>query len=333
LRDELGASASGLPVVGSDVGGYSSGLVSDLSSDSGSTTTDRAFPSSSLFVRWAQLGAISPLMEVGGRGRQEQFWNEYDGATVDAFRRAAVLHYELFPYFYELARRAAATGVPILRPLGFSFPDDEEAWAHELEMMVGPDILAAPVVEEAADIGDAAGVTPARVYLPRGSWIDLFAGKPVEGGQTVVRPTPITEIPLYMRSGAVVPFNLREPDVWLGGWRVADLGRFDRAGWMYAPGRGTTVAGSGSQGSFRAGRSGRSLGIRLGGARREVQVLVLSSTLPRSVMIDGRRIAVTTPTALRAHPQGWTMKTGAFGGIVLKLAPSRGRSRIDIVLT
>jgi alpha-D-xyloside xylohydrolase len=272
-------------------------------------------------------------MEVGGRGRQEEFWNEYDEATVNAFRRFAVLHYELFPYFEEMARRAAATGVPILRPLGFSFPRDEEAWGHDLELMVGPDILAAPVVGEEAELGDPAGATPARVYLPQGSWIDLFTGETITGARTIVRPTPITEMPLYLRSGAVIPFNLRESDVWSKRWHVADLNRPGRAGWMYAPATRATTATTHAAGVFRARPSGRAQHIFLEDAPPEVQVLVLTRSAPRFVAIDGRRVGQAPSVgALRRMRQGWMVSHGAFGGIVIKLAPHAGRSLIDFAL-
>src|SRR5438876_575697 len=83
---------------------------------------------------------------------------------ITALRAAALLHYELFPYLYRLLTR----GEPVLRPLGFAFPDDPEAWKNDLELLVGPDLLAAPVTGQ--------GTTP-RVYLPSGLWVDLHTGE------------------------------------------------------------------------------------------------------------------------------------------------------------
>ena len=83
-----------------------------------------------------------PVFEVGGEGPNATFWQW--GAQVDGlFRESAVLHYELFPYLYGLAQNATA-GVPILRPLGYEFPAEAGAWGSNLELMVGPSLLAAP---------------------------------------------------------------------------------------------------------------------------------------------------------------------------------------------
>src|SRR5581483_6757555 len=153
----LGATAamSGFPTWGSDVGGYrSAGLTADV------------------FARWAQFSAVSPVFEVGGAGQNSTPWVLGDGAMT-ALRDAAVLHYELFPYLYTLLTRHE----PVLRPLGYAFPHDAASWQAVFEVMVGPDLLAAPVV--------GAGTTP-QVYLPPGRWIDLYAGRVVRGPRNFV---------------------------------------------------------------------------------------------------------------------------------------------------
>jgi alpha-D-xyloside xylohydrolase len=202
IRAGQSAAMSGFPTWGSDVGGY----------HSASLTGD-------LFARWAQLGAISPVFEVGGQGANATPWTMGPDA-MRALRAAAVLHYELFPYLYGLLRRHE----PVLRPLGYAFPDDEQAWRTDLELLVGPDLLAAPVTGQ--------GTTP-RVYLPEGRWIDLSTGQTVEGPAAFTRATPLDVLPLYARAGAVVPFNLRTADSW---WSVDELSHRGRAGYLVGDG-------------------------------------------------------------------------------------------------
>lgn len=43
------------------------------------------------------------------------------------------------------------------------------------------------------------------VYLPRGKWINLFTGKSYGGGRTHSVPCPISELPLFVRAGALIP--------------------------------------------------------------------------------------------------------------------------------
>jgi len=234
IRAGASAGMSGFPTWGSDVGGY----------HSASLTGD-------LFARWAQLGAISPVFEVGGQGANATPWTMGPGA-MRALREAAVLHYELFPYFYGLLRR----GEPVLRPLGYSFPDDEEAWRSDLELLVGPDLLAAPVTGQ--------GTTP-RVYLPAGDWIDLATGRTVEGSAAFTRATPLDVLPLYARAGAVIPFNLRTDDSW---WGVDELSHPGRAGYLVA------------------GRAE----VDLRGQPRDVQLWVPAPERPARVTFAGRDV-------------------------------------------
>src|SRR5262249_50913626 len=178
IRAGESAAMSGFPTWGSDVGGY----------HSASLTGD-------VFARWAQLGAVSPIFEVGGQGADATPWTRGPDA-MHVLLEAAVLHYELFPYIYGLLRQHE----PVLRPLGYAYPDDEEAWRSDLEFLVGPDLLAAPVT--------GAGTTPS-VYLPAGSWVDLATGQTVNGAQTFTRATPYDVRPLCARAGAVCPFDMR----------------------------------------------------------------------------------------------------------------------------
>ncbi len=186
VRRGLNSWLSGHPVWGTDTGGYTQ-------------AGDPNAPSPTLFTRWAQFSAVSPVFEVGGQGRNATPWL-YDEQTVDRFRDSVALHDALVPYLYALAQRSARTGEPITRPLGYDFPRDEAGWAADLQMMVGPHLLAVPVTEDRAESDGAAGQpTPVNVYLPRGTWLDLFSGEVVTGGRHLVRESTLDEFPLYLR--------------------------------------------------------------------------------------------------------------------------------------
>ena len=234
IRAGQTAGVAGFSVWGSDVGGYASANLTP-----------------EVFARWAQLGAVSPVMEVGGIGPNATPW-VLGRAAMDALRDAATLHYELFPYLYGLIRR----GEPVIRPLGLEYPRDEAAWRADLEFLVGRDLLAVPVT--------GAGTTP-RIYLPRGRWIDLHTGRETGGGRAFNRETPLDELPLYARGGAVIPFNLRTRDSW---WAVDELERRGRAGWL---------ATNGSRLDLRR-------------QPRDVQVFVPAPRRPRRVTLDGRAV-------------------------------------------
>jgi alpha-D-xyloside xylohydrolase len=247
------AAMSGFPTWGSDIGGYAG----------------PPFDDAELFVRWAQLGAVSPVMEVGGVGGNATPW-VLGPAAMSGLREAAVLHYELFPYLYGLL----AAHEPVIRPLAFDFPHDATSWRSNHEFLVGADLLAAPVT--------GPGTTPS-VYLPPGSWIDLYTGAVVKGGGTTfTRATPLSQFPLYARSGAVVPFNLRtDGGSW---WGVDELTHPGRAGFLATNGARLTLIGQ----------------------PRDVQVFVPTSVRPARVTIGGQVVT-------------WRWNVGPLPGVVIRL--------------
>jgi len=299
LRSGLTASVSGVPVWGSDIGGYSNAALT-----------------AELFVRWAELAAVTPIFEVGGLGKSAHFW-DFGTATTDAFRAASILHYELVPTFLDLSRAASAGGLPITRPLAFTYPDDPAAWSYDLEFTIGRSLLASPVT--------APGVR-ASVYLPKGTWIDLYNGQSYSGGSAFTRTTPLTEFPLFLRGGSAIPFNLRAPDVWSKPWRLSDLVRRDRAGWLVAP--GDAKAQSTTAGRLVSRERGSRLSIDVTGAPRELQILIAVQSPPGSVVIGGRSYRRSTAAALRRAQAGWTVRGQPFGGVLVKVVTSGGAAHV-----
>jgi alpha-glucosidase (family GH31 glycosyl hydrolase) len=102
----------------------------------------------------------------------------------------------LVPYVRAAAAEAAATGLPIVRPLPLVDPDDERGWSIADAFGYGPSLWIAPVVDE--------GVTEREVLLPRGEWIETWSGRGVSGGEEVVAPAPLHSIPVWVRAGHIV---------------------------------------------------------------------------------------------------------------------------------
>lgn len=176
----LNLGLSGVPFVGSDVGGFSGKA------------------SAELYSRWMQLGALSPFFRchTSKMGNRQEPWQF--GAIVEDVCRAAIgERYRLLAYLYSLAFEAAQTGAPILRPLVYEFQDDPAVHAMGDEAMLGPWLLCAPVLEE--------GATARRVYLPPGRWLDLASGAVLEGRRTLDVAVTLGSIPTFLRAGAVLP--------------------------------------------------------------------------------------------------------------------------------
>jgi alpha-glucosidase/alpha-D-xyloside xylohydrolase len=109
------------------------------------------------------------------------------------------LRYRLLPYNYTLVREACDTGVPPMRALWLHYPGDPEAVKLGNEYLWGRDMLVAPVVEK--------GATNRHLYLPAGTWYDWWTGEKVEGKRWLDRQVDLATMPLYVRAGAILPFD------------------------------------------------------------------------------------------------------------------------------
>jgi alpha-glucosidase len=87
----------------------------------------------------------------------------------------------------------------MMRPFFMEFECDEYCYDEDVNFMLGESLLVAPVVEEGADTKV--------VYLPDdgGRFYDFYSGEVFEGGCTLEIDVDEKSIPLFVRSGAIIP--------------------------------------------------------------------------------------------------------------------------------
>ena len=213
----LNYSLCGIPFWNTDLGGF---FYWDLNNNPKSPAAQE------LQTRWMQWGTFMPLMrnhcsspmvseiyEFGKKGD----W-AYD-AMVDAVK----LRYRLLPYIYSMAGNVVQQSGSMMRPLVMDFANDKRARRLNDEYMFGHALLVKPVTDPMytwldnrkngheiyPDVRKAAA--PVSVYLPADAeWYDFFTDERHKGGQTIMRPTPITDMPVYVRAGSIIPLG---PDV------------------------------------------------------------------------------------------------------------------------
>jgi alpha-glucosidase len=184
-RMALTMSLSGLFDTGHDVGGFAGPV-----------------PDAELLVRWAQACALCPRFIMNSWKDDGSVNTPWLHAEATPLVRAAIeLRLTLLPYLYTQRWLASTAHTPMLRPTFYDFPGDPACWRDNDEMMVGPDLLVAPVFEP--------GATRRRLYLPRDDgtpgWYDWHTGAWYEGGRTIEIDAPLDRLPLFARSGAVLP--------------------------------------------------------------------------------------------------------------------------------
>jgi alpha-glucosidase len=171
---------SGVPFVGADIGGFAGNATAEL------------------FARWMQVGMLYPLMRAHSiiNSMRHEPW--VFGERVEQICRQYIeLRYQLLPYLYTLFWQASTTGAPILRPLLYEFPDDPHVTQLYDQVMLGPSLLAAPVLRP--------GIEYRAVYLPPGTWFDWWTGEKLQGDTHILAAAPLERMPLYVKAGAVIP--------------------------------------------------------------------------------------------------------------------------------
>jgi len=202
------------PYWGSDIGGFYS----------------NSEKTGELFTRWFQFGAFCPSFRTHGRTTMTILpwgWGQGDRGDLETSTKAGPdsevvkrnvlisemnnprvepivkkydeLHYQLLPYTYTLAWEARQSGLPLIRALWLHYPDDPIARGMGSEYLWGRDMLIAPVFKK--------GFTTWDVYLPKGLWYDWWDNTFITGGTTVRRTIDLATMPIYVRAGAIIPFD------------------------------------------------------------------------------------------------------------------------------
>ncbi|HLK91744.1 MAG TPA: glycoside hydrolase family 31 protein [Polyangia bacterium] len=177
----LGFAISGMPYWTTDIGGYF------------------GTPSEELFTRWLQFGAFSPTFRIHGQAPKELYGSQWSAQGKANMLLADNLRYRLMPYIYSLAWKVTSAGYTIMRPLVFDFQSDSKVYGIADQFMFGPALLVNPVT--------AMGATSRSVYLPAGTWYDFWTGATTTGGGTSTASAPLSQIPIYVRAGAIVPLG------------------------------------------------------------------------------------------------------------------------------
>lgn len=150
-----------------------------------------------LYVRWTQLGALSPLMRAHGL-RPREPW-QFGEQALTICRDWIRLRYQLLPYLWQAAHRSAAAGLPMLRPMALEFPTDAFAAAIDDQFLLGEDLLVVPILDD--------GTEPVtrQFYLPAGEWVDLVDGSVVTGPGIHTRTVALAQMPVLVRTGTAIP--------------------------------------------------------------------------------------------------------------------------------
>ncbi len=263
-----------------------------------------------LYMRWMQYGIFSPVVRTHTTKNdkaERRFW-EYPAPYSEEMAKAVRRRYEMVPYIYSENYRANRTGISLCAPMYYDYPEQAEAYKCPNQYMFGSQMLAAPVVQPVDDKTESAKV---KIWLPEGEWFDTARGEKVQGGQTVTRNYMLSEIPVFVRPGTIIPGQVGAKrlddscyknllmNIYPGESGSYDLYEDDGVSNLYLEGKSAVIAMSHQakgknkiisvikkSGNFKGFESKRTLEVRLFGAVPPKSVKIGGKALPQTYRID-----------------------------------------------
>ena len=159
-----------------------------------------------LLARWVQYGVFSPINRLHSSNNPfvgKEPWR-YDAVTEQTMSKYLRLRHAMVPYLYTMNRRSNKENLPLIQPMYYLEPDMEEAYQVPNEYYFGTELLVSPITQPVDPVSRAAKV---RTWLPEGLWADMFTGTVYHGGRMVDLWRPVDDIPVLMKSGAIIPMK------------------------------------------------------------------------------------------------------------------------------
>ena len=268
-------------------------------------------PEPGVYMRWFQFACFSPIWRPHGKTTRDPW--DYGDAAVINYKFLAWTRENILNYTYNAAITAHETGVPIMRSMPVSFPDEPPVAAVWDEYMFGNDLLVAPV------LADESSRT---VVFPSGVWASLWDGKPIRGPAKLKVNTPLDIIPVYLRPGAVVPVQLN---------RELQIGTSMTAGRVSAlvltpPNAKEAVSlrnAQGLAGQVTVVPNSAGCTWMIENFPETSYVLVYGVSSARQVKVDGAIVPQLTAVAFGVMPAGW-QADGAGNRLIIRLPPASG---------
>lgn len=173
----------GFLYTGADLGGFGSHATRDL------------------VLRWLALGVFTPLMRNhAALGTREQECYQFE--RIEDFRHVIGVRYRLIPYLYSEFMKAATQDDMYFKPLGFVYPNDRRAVETEDQLLLGNEVMIAPVYTQNA--------TGRFVYLPEEMKLMKFQPdgniyEEIMAAGNHYIDVALNEVPLFIRKDKCIP--------------------------------------------------------------------------------------------------------------------------------
>ncbi len=157
-----------------------------------------------LYARWVQFGVFSPILRLHSTNNpyhERRPWG-YDAEIERVSSNALRLRHQFIPYLQSMAWINHHESVPLVRPMYYEHPEDEQAYHCRNQYLFGSELIVAPFTTPA---DPDTRLSRQVVWLPAGDWFDFFSGERMFGDGWQVIYGSLDDIPVFAQAGAIIP--------------------------------------------------------------------------------------------------------------------------------
>ena len=178
---------NGLSFISSDIGGYYGGIEDD-----------------ELYRRFIEFGTFSPILRLSSDNShyyKREPWN-WDVHTLSIASYYLRLRSMLIPYLYTEAYKYTETGMPIIQPLYYNYPEIYDEIEYRNEYYFGTSLLVCPITKSKDTVMNR---TIHKMFLPKGIWYDFKTGIKYIGNKRYISFYKDEDYPVFATQGSIIP--------------------------------------------------------------------------------------------------------------------------------
>lgn len=162
-----------------------------------------------LYIRWLQFGTFSPINRLHSTSNEFlgkepwKFSKDTERNAIDYLR----LRHRLIPYIYTMNMLTHRDGSPLMEPMYYENPENDEAYNVPNEYWFGTELIVAPITTK---IDKKTLTSSADVWLPDGRYTDIFTGRVYNGGKKIKMFRDLSSIPVLAKEGAIIPLAIND---------------------------------------------------------------------------------------------------------------------------
>ena len=185
---EINSTASnlGLSWWSHDIGGYKDGV-----------------EDAELYIRYVQYGTFSPIFRFSskyGRYYKREPW-KWDIQTKSIVTEYCTLRHRLIPYIYSEAYKYHKTGLPLIQPLYYKYPEIYDEIEYKNEYYFGSELFVSPITKPKDQVMYR---SVEKIFLPKGTWYDFKTGKKYLGNKRYILFYKDEDYPVFARDGSII---------------------------------------------------------------------------------------------------------------------------------